>query len=794
MFRNYLLTAFRNLVKNKAHSVINIAGLSVGMAVALLIGLWIWDELSFDKYNRNYDQVALVMQQQSINGETGTWGSMPLPTGDLLRNSYGSNFRRVVMTSWNFTMILTAGDKQLMKVGEYMEPDGPDLLDLKMIRGRRDALKDPSSILIARSTARAYFGDADPVGRIMKINNKADVKVAGVYEDIPYNSSFGDLSFLAPWELYLQTEKWIREMPNPWGTSAFRVYVQVNDQKDMTAVSSRIRDIKRNNVHKDEARFKPTVFLQPMKKWHLYSEFKNGVNTGGRIQYVWLFGIIGLFVLLLACINFMNLSTARSEQRAKEVGIRKAIGSLRGQLISQFFSESLLVTVLAFVLSLGLVQLSLPFFNGVADKKMTIPWSYPLFWGICLCFSLVTGLIAGSYPALYLSSFQPIKVLKGSFRAGRLASVPRKILVVLQFTVSVILIIGTVIVFRQVQFARNRPIGYNRDGLVQIELATPEIHRHFEAVRDELKKEGAIAEMAESSGPVTGVWSTNGGFKWKGKDPSLAVDFPNTGVSYDYGKTVGWQFVEGRDFSRDFPTDSVGFVLNEAAVKYIGFQHPVGETIIWDDHPFKVIGVIKDMIMESPYEPVPPSLYCIAKDHNSVAILKINPHAGSREALDKIEKVFSEYSPAQPFSYKFVDDEYGKKFGNEERIGRLASFFAGLAIFISCLGLFGMASFMAEQRTKEIGVRKVLGASVFNVWRLLSKDFVILIGISLLISIPVSWYYMDNWLQNYHYHTGVDWWILAAAGFGALAIALLTVSYQAIKAALMNPVKSLRSE
>jgi ABC-type antimicrobial peptide transport system permease subunit len=531
-----------------------------------------------------------------------------------------------------------------------------------------------------------------------------------------------------------------------------------------------------------------------MSKWHLYDEFRNGVNTGGRIQYVWMFGVIGLFVLLLACINFMNLSTARSEKRSKEVGIRKAIGSMRSQLIVQFFSESFLVVSLSFLLSFLWIELSLPFFNQVAEKSISIPWDRPIFWMLSLAFTLITGLIAGCYPAFYLSSFRPIKVLKGTFKAGRLAVVPRKVLVVLQFTVSVILTIGTLIVFRQIQFAKNRPVGYTRDGLVALTTRTDDIYNHFEAISNELRHSGAIVEMAKASNPTTKSGSSTSGLEWPEKDPNLASEIMVSNSSHDYGRTVGWQFSEGRDFSKEFLTDSAALVLNEAAVKFMELQHPVGATIKWDGVPFKVIGVIRDMIMNSPYEEVRPTVYGLTNSSDGYVIARINPAISAREALDKIRSVFHKYSPAQPFEYKFVDEEYAKKFGNEERIGKLAGFFAGLAILISCLGLFGMASFMAEQRTKEIGVRKVLGATVFNLWQLLSKDFVTLIIISLLIATPTAYYFMHHWLQNYQYRTEMIWWIFAAAGLGAMAITLLTISYQTIRTAMANPIESLRTE
>jgi len=794
MFKNYFKTAWRNLIKNKAHSGINITGLSVGMAVAMLIGLWIHDELSYNKNFLNYGRIAQVMQHQTFNGDVGTQFSLPYLMGAELKKDYGSDFKYISMSSWNNHHVLKFGDKLITRDGSFMEPQMTKMLSLKMIEGTRGALKDYKSILLSSSSAKAIFGTANPMNQLLKIDNKFDVKVEGVYEDLPYNSNFGDLTFIAPWQLYIDNNNWMEKATNPWRNNSFQAFVQIADNANMQKVSEKIKDSKLKNVTPADAAFKPSVFLLPMSKWHLYSEFKNGINVGGRIQFVWLFGIIGFFVLLLACINFMNLSTARSEKRAKEVGIRKAIGSMRGQLIKQFFYESLLITLFSFAFSLILVQIILPSFNLVADKKILIPWASPLFWIFGIVFTLITGLIAGSYPALYLSSFKPVKVPKGTFRVGRFASLPRKVLVVLQFTVSIILIIGTIVVFNQIQFAKNRPVGYSRNGLVTVPMTTEDIHKHFEAVSTELKNSGAVSEIAESSSPTYYVDETDNGFTWQGKDPSLQGDFGVVYVSKDFGKTIGWKFKEGRDFSKEFPTDSSGMILNEAAVKFMNIQNPVGKIINWDGNLYHVIGVAKDMVMQSPYEPVFRTVFVTNNDSQEVTDIRINPSANIHDAIAKIGSVFRKYSPDQPFDYHFADEEYAKKFGDEERIGKLVSFFAILAIFISCLGLFGMASFMAEQRVKEIGVRKVLGATVFNLWSLLSKDFVIMVFISLVIAMPVAWYFMHNWLQNYQYRTNLGWWIFATAGMGALLITLVTVSYQAIKAAVANPVESLRSE
>jgi putative ABC transport system permease protein len=795
MLKNYFKIAFRNLLRQKGYSFINIAGLATGMAVAILIGLWIWDELSYDKYHQNYNRIAQVWQNNIYNGNVQSQMANPYLMAEEIRNNFGSDFKYVLQASWNNSHILTVGEKKFNKDGYYFEPQVTEMLSLKMLKGTRDGLKEPYSILLSESTTKAYFGDTDPMNQLMRINNKHDVKVTGVYEDLPHNTFFRNMNYLLPWDLYIISNEWIKKMENPWGSNFTQTFAQLADNADMESVSRKIKDVKFNKL-KDEGdrKYKPVVFLHPMSRWHLYSEFKNGVNIGGRIEFVWLFGIIGVFVLLLACINFMNLSTARSERRAKEVGIRKSIGSVRGQLISQFFSESLVVAFLAFMLAILLVLLVLPAFNDVADKKIIMPLLNPVFWIVGICFSLLTGIIAGSYPALYLSSFNPVQVLKGTFRVGRFASIPRQVLVVVQFSVSVILIIGTIIVFRQIQFAKDRPVGYERNGLINMFMSTDDIHKHFETVRQELISSGAVAEMAESGSPPTNVWNTNGGFQWEGKDPSLAVDFPNNGITHEYGKTVGWQFKEGRDFSRDHGTDSLAFVINEAAAKFLDFKNTIGSELKWEGKPFTIIGIIKDMVVESPYEPSRPSLFHISKDESGVILLKINPAIGSREALSKIEMVFKKHNPDAPFEYKFVDEDYARKFGDEERVGKLASFFAVLAIFISCLGIFGLASFVAEQRAKEIGVRKVLGASTFKLWQMLSKDFVILVMISLLLAVPISAYFMGNWLLKYEYRTEISWWIFASAGAGALVITLATVSYQAIKAALANPVNSLRME
>ena len=792
MYKSYFKIGWRNLLKNKGYSFINIGGLAVGMSVAILIGLWIYDEVSYNQYFKNYDHIGHVMVH---NGE-GTYPSNPIPLSTELRSSFGDDFKYVVMSTWTQEYALAYADKKFFEAGNFMQSDAPEMLALEMTHGTRSALKDPNSILLSESLTKKLFGDADPLDKIIRIKNMVDVKVAGVYKDLPHNTEFHDMMFIGSWDFLVSWMTWMKEFEERWDDNSYKIYVQLSPQADFDKVSAKIKDIKLKHVNEKNAAFKPELFVHPMSQWHLYSKFENRkIVTSDQLEFIWLYGTIGVFVLLLACINFMNLSTARSERRAKEVGIRKTMGSFRSQLINQFFSESFLTAAFALITAIMLTQFMLPWFNEIAGKKISILWSTPFFWLSIVSFMMVTGFLAGSYPALYLSSFQPVKVLKGTFRAGRFASIPRKILVVTQFTVSVTLILGTIIVFQQIQFAKNRPVGYSRNGLMAVYMITPDLYRHYEAIKTELLQSGVVASVATSSAPVTDIWSNNSGFEWKDKDPGIQSNFVTNHVTLDYGKTIGWNFKEGRDFSAQLASDSVAIVINETAVRYMGLKQPIDETVKWNERNYHIIGVIKDMVMGSPFEPVQPTLFTLTNDNNTYTInIRITSNTNSRNAISKIAEIFQKYNPGVPFDYKFVDEEYAKKFTNENRVGKLSSVFAILAILISCLGLLGLASFVAEQRAKEIGIRKVLGASVSNLWQMLSKDFVVLVSIACFIAIPIAYYFMNNWLQKYQYRTEISWWIFLVTGASALAITLLTVSFQAIKAALMNPVNSLKSE
>ncbi len=799
MFKNYLKIAFRNLLKNRIYSIINISGLAIGMAVTIMIGLWIVDELSYNDYYTNKETIAQVYQTQTFNGKKGTGPALPRPLELELREHYNDNFKRIVMSSWNNSAYLRYGDISISRTGNFMQEGVSELLSLKLIKGGKNSLKEKNSIMLSQSTAKALFNTENAIGKVIKLQNRTDMVVTAVYEDIPVNNSFNDMHYICPWKYYVKMQSWIENAKDNWGNNSFQMFVQINDNTTMDAVSSKIKDAKKKAAGEDIVQFNPQLMLLPMNDWHLRSNFEDGVRKNGRIDQVWLFGIIGVFVLLLACINFINLSTARSEKRATEVGIRKSIGSKREQLIMQFLSESFLVVLFSFVLALGMVLLFLNGFNNLADKAITFPWTNITFWGISLVFIAITAILSGSYPALYLSSFNPVAVLKGTFKAGKYSALPRKILVVTQFTFSIALIIGTLIVRNQIQYSKDRPVGYNKNGLIQIPTMSPEFNNKSELMRNQFLASGAIVDMVSTSAPTTQVWSNRNGYLWEGKPEGFQEDLAFTLVTYEFTDVLELKLLEGRGFSRQFPSDSNAVILNKTAVDYMGLKNPVGKYIRHDDEdpapPLKIIGVIEDMVVQSPYKPVKQAMYVFDKYGNTNFYnLRLTPNKSVANSLEIIKKVFKQNFPNLPFQYKFIDQEYARKFSMQERISTLTKIFTILAIFISCLGLFGLASFVAEQRTKEIGIRKVLGASVSHLWLRLSKDFITLVVIALVIAAPLAYYFMTQWLQKFPYRTNISYTVFLIAGMGALLITIITVSVQALRAITANPAKALRTE
>ncbi|HEX8059992.1 MAG TPA: ABC transporter permease [Cyclobacteriaceae bacterium] len=789
MYKSYLITALRNMIRNKMHVALNILGLSVGITVTIIITLWITDEISHEKNFKNYQRIGQVIQNVTNNGEVQTWRNVPWPLSDEIRKNYHTDFQRIALITQFNWLPLKVDSIKFEKPGLFAEADFAKMLEPTMIYGSLNSVDDPRAILLSKSTALALFGDNDPVGKSLVLADSMDMHVGGVYDDIPVNSEFTDMQYIASWDRFFNDVPWMRQMDDPWRPNAFHMLVQLTDNATFEGASARIKDAKMKRISEALQKKKPELFLHPMSEWHLKSEFINGKQTGGRMTYVWLFGIVGVFVLLMACINFMNLSTARSEKRAKEVGIRKAVGSLRSQLVNQFLSESVITVFISLLVALLLSQLSLPFFNAISEKHMAMPWSNLTWWIVGLVFTVAIGIIAGSYPALYLSSMGLAHLAKN----GRSSSLLRKALVTIQFTVSVVLIIGTAVVYLQIQHARNRPLGYNANGLIFVWMSR-EFHEHFDAINNELKASEAITEICEASAPPTGTNSSSSQFEWNGKDPNVSVDFLNFRVSSDYGKTIGWNVVKGRDFDKDRKADTATMIVNQAAADYMGLKDPVGETIRWAGQPFQLIGIIENMVITSPYANPVPIIYVADRTIQNVAIIKLNPKMPAEKSLGEIGTIYKKYNPERDFSYTFTDVDFSRKFGNEERIGTLASTLACLAIFISCLGIFGLSSFTAEQRTKEIGVRKVLGASIFNIWTMMSKDFVVLVIFSCVIAMPIAYLLLNDWLETFSYHMGVPVWTFIAATCVTLLITLFTVSWHTLSAAGSNPVKSLRVE
>jgi putative ABC transport system permease protein len=795
MIRNYIKIAWRNILNNKVYSAINILGLAAGMAVALIIGLWVVNEFSYDKFLPNYKQLYQVEVHFTTQQDEHTQAAVAIPLAEVLRKQI-PGIKHVAETDWVGWQWhdLLVGNKKLYLGGGAAHPDFLKIFQYPFVKGSaKDAFTDPNSIVIDEATATALFGNANPINKVIRYDNSHNLKVTGVIKNIPKNAT-KQFNFLTPFSFKEQTESWMKNARVTWTNNSFNMFVELQPGVTLAQVAPKVKNlVYQNSVPMRLAH--PEVILHPMKDWHLYTDFKNGKAVGGFIDYVRMFSIIGILVLLIACINFMNLSTARSEKRAREVGVRKAIGSQRKDLIVQFLAESLLITFIAFLFSILIVQLVIPSFNELTGGFIAIPYTNPLFWGIMLLYVAVTGLLAGSRPAFYLSSFNPVQVLKGTIKVGKAASLPRKVLVVLQFSCSIALIISTVIVYQQIQYAKSRPTGYSAERLMMTDMSG-DLEAHFGALRNDLLASGLVENVASASSPVTNIYSHNSLDKWPGKssgeDP---VNIGSISVSESYFKTLGMTLKAGRDFTSNWANDTSDVILNEAAVKRIGLKDPINQLVTWNGSakPVRIIGVVKDALMESPFTPIQPAIFNHGRGGNNI-MYRLAKNVSIHDALPKLNKIFDTYNPAYPYIYQFVDDEYNHKFNLELLVGKLAGVFAGLAIFISCLGLFGLAAYVAEQRTKEIGIRKVLGASVANVWLLLSGDFILLVIISCLIASPVAFYFLRDWLQKYDYRITIGPGVFLLSALVAIVITLMTISFQAIKAALTNPVKSLRSE
>lgn len=788
MFKNYLKTAWRSLLYNKGLSFINILGLAIGIAFALLIGLWIQYEASFDEFHVNKERITMIRKHNLFNNQKTTGRNQPLPLYNELKANYPEVKRLSRILDGQYSLM--TGNDKFNKNGLYVDPDFLQMLSFPVIKGNAaTALKDPNAIVLTESLAITMFGKEEPIGKIIKLDNQYPVMVSAVLRDVPHNSTIR-FDFLAPFSFKLQNAENIKEAQNQWGNNFLAYILEIKEENSIAALSKKIEPVV---MQKRKDGITQLLFLQPMAQWHLYNEFKEWKNIGGRIDYVRLFAILGIFVLLIACINFMNLSTARSEKRAKEVGIRKAIGSLRVQLIAQFLCESLLTALLALLLSILLIQLLLPLLKDIGFENIRFNFGNVSLWASALGVCLITGLIAGSYPALYLSSFIPVKVLKGTLRQGITAVLLRKGLVVFQFTISIALIVSTVIVFQQINHARDRHLGYNPDNLITI-AGSSDLNKNYEVWKNDLLSSGYVESIARASSSMTEVNNSWSDFSWEGKVANAVTSFDAILTDWDYEKTAGLKILKGRGFSREYKTDSNAILINEAAANLIGYKEPLGRIVKRGNNSLTIIGVVQNVVMRDPFKPVSPAIILLNGNNASNMLLRLTPSTDIAKALAVIRPITEKYNPALPFEYKFVDEEFTTKFSIENQVGKLAGILAALAIFISCLGLFGLAAFMAERRTREIGIRKVLGASVTNLWMLQSKEFVLLVILAGIIASPLSFWLMHDWLQQYDYRITIEGWIFALAGSMAVIIALFTVSTQAVKAALTNPINSLRNE
>jgi ABC-type antimicrobial peptide transport system permease subunit len=761
------------------------------MASAVLILLWIQNEVSHDKFHAKGDRIYTANNRDKFNGEVWAWATTPTVLAPALKMAYSSDIEDAVRSNFaNF--LFTVGDKHLNVQGNFVDSGFLNVFSFPLLEGNTtQALSGNYNIVITQKLAKKLFGNEEAMGKVIRIDSVDNFKVAGVLKDLPNNTAF-NFEYLLPWAY---REK-INRPDLSWGNNSIQTYILLRPGVSQKAFDAKIKNITIDHTKNTASPSTTQVFTQLFSDQWLYSKSENGKYVGGRIEQVKLFAIIAGFILLIACINFMNLSTARSEKRAKEVGIRKVVGAQKRWLVTQFIGESILLSFLAAILAIIIVEISLGGYNTLVGKELYIDFSNPYFWLAAIGFILFTGLLAGSYPAFYLSSYQPVKVLKGTFKAAHALVTPRKILVVLQFTFAIALIICTIIVEQQIKYAQSRDTGYDKNKLVYT-FIQGDNEKHYDLIKNELLSSGAAVSVTKSMSPITQRWSDSWGFSWPGSKPGdNKIDFIRFSTDADFVKTMGVTLLEGRDIDiKNYPGDSTSVLLNETAVKVMNLKTPVGTTIKEEGGgEWHVVGVIKDFVFESPYQKIQQLMVNGPAAWFNVIHYKLNPSLSTDKALAMARKIFDKYNPQYGFDYHFVDEAYAQKFEQEKRTGTLAGLFAGLTIFISCLGLFGLATYMAENRIKEIGVRKVLGASVAGITALLSKDFLKLVIISFIIASPIAWFAMDKWLQTYNYRVHIEWWVFAMTAIVSIIIAIITVSYQAIKAAITNPVKSLRSE
>ncbi len=774
----YLKIFFRNLRRGGIYSAINIGGLAIGMAATILIVLWVHNQWSYERFHEKEKQ---LYQLWSHNEKYGTWESTPKIIGPTLVEEYSDITNMTRFKEWS--RLVTYGDRKINLQAARVDPGFLTMFSFPLLQGDiNTALNAPYSIVLTQDAAKRLFGDEDPIGKTVTLQAKHPTKVTGVLADLPQNTCFR-FDALQSWE--------VGPYEDVWTDYSTITYLELKPGSSKTDVDAAIKGIIRQHTGGKDT---TEPFLHPISQWHLYSEFENGKAAGGLIGTLRMFFLIAVLILLTACINFMNLSTARSFKRAREVGVRKVMGARRSKLIKLFLGESVLVSAIAAAFAIAIVCLFLSPFNSLTGEQLRLDFSRIGFWGILLAFTSFTGILAGSYPAFYLSSFLPVKVLKNVFKNGQNLITPRKLLIVTQFTIAVILIISTAVIHRQVRYAQDRNTGYNKDQLIYTKL-NEQMDKNQDLIRQELLRTGTATSVTRTLSSMTDQWSATWAMGWQGKDPENRTVINRSFVDAGWTETTGITILQGRDIDiYNHPTDTTAMLLNEAAVKVMGFDDPIGQIIRESGRDFHVVGVVKDFVIESPYEPVAPMVIAGPARKPEGMHIRLNGANHITDNLAQVEKIFKTYNPDFPFEYIFIDESYARKFVNEQHTGKLVTWFALLVVFISCLGLFGLSAHAAENRRKEIGIRKVLGASVADITSLLSREFLILVTVSLVIATPIAWWAMNQWLSGYAYRTNIPWWLFAAVAILTIGIALLTVSWQAIKAAIANPVKAIKAE
>ena len=787
MLKNNLKVAFRNLRRSRSYALINVVGLSIGLACSFFILLFVLSEVRYDRFHEHGDRLYRVMRNAHFGDNVYTWSAVPRPLAEELERSY-PEVEHAMLLTWQQSPLLTVGDRSVRAEGYYAGPAFFQMFTFPLLEGDpATALSQPDGVVLSETMAQDLFGadwrSAGVLGRMVNVDHRKDFQVTGVAADVPDASSL-QFSVLLPVEDYLERNEWTEE----WGNSGMEIYVELRPGASAAEVDRKIAGV--INAHHEDAHATP--FLQPFTDMRLYSDYRDGKLAGGRIEFVRIFAVVAVFLLLIAAINFMNLATARSAQRAREIGVRKTVGAGRLSLVRQFLAESLLMAGFAFVLALGLVVVLLPAFDAMTGATYGVADLDPRFLLGGLAIAVVTGLLAGSYPAFYLSSFNPIAVMRGRSRQSSGTARLRRGLVVFQFALSMLLIVGTLAVYRQVHYIRSVDLGLDRENVAMVALEGP-AHDQYEAFRQELLRQPGIEAVSAADQNPLNVGSSTTDPTWEGKAPDDNTLFYVISADYDFLETMGMEVAEGRTFSRAFGSDTANYVINERAAAAMGFEDPVGQTLSFWDNEGQVIGVVEDFHMNALYAPIEPPIIRLDPPRAWQLYVRTKP-GQTAEALAGLKAVYAQFNPGYPFEYEFLDANYEQMYRGEMVMGKLANVFAVIAIVIACLGLLGLAAFTAEQRTKEIGVRKVLGASEAGLVTLLSRDFMGLIALALVIATPVAWWAVHRWLDGFTYHAALGAGIFVVAGGVVLVVALLTVGTQALRAATADPVKALRYE